>query len=166
MGNRKRRFLEIAFYVLVAILGFWLGVMISRASGTNKDTYIKEEYVEYTEELGNQYGISPSMLCALIEIESSGNKNATNGNCYGLCQINSSVWGGEYKEPYKNIEKACQILLYYSRDYRDIADCLAKYNGLNPETYTYEGSYPQKILDRAYEIEEARGYHDYAGYEY
>ena len=131
-------------WIPVAVLLLTISVPVK--AGAN-DTWIPESQIKLCEELGGEYGIQPELLEALIERESSGQMTATNGPCYGICQINGSVHGYGYDTEEKQIRKACEMLIGFDCEV-DLA--LAKYNGQrNPK---YEG-YVEKILTRSHELE-------------
>ena len=131
-------------WIPVAVLLLTISVPVK--AGAN-DTWIPESQIKLCEELGGEYGIQPELLEALIERESSGQMTATNGSCYGICQINGAVWGYEYDTEEKQIRKACEMLIGYECE---VDEALAKYNGQkNPK---YEG-YVEKILTRSHELE-------------
>lgn len=60
------------------------------ASGNAGDTYLSEEIQEACVKYGDEYGICPELLMAIIEHESSGKPEAQNGDCKGLMQINEN----------------------------------------------------------------------------
>ena len=64
--------------------------LISTASAEN-DTWISEEAQQQCITYGEEYGICPELLMAIIEQESSGKAYAENGSCKGLMQI-SEKW--------------------------------------------------------------------------
>ena len=131
-------------WIPVAVLLLTISVPVK--AGAN-DTWIPESQIKLCEELGGEYGIQPELLEALIERESSGQMTATNGSCYGICQINGAVWGYEYDTEEKQIRKACEMLIGFDCE---VDEALAKYKGQkNPK---YEG-YVEKILTRSHELE-------------
>ena len=54
-------------------------------------TYISEDAQEACVKYGEEYGICPELLMAMIELESSGRPDAESGGCKGLMQI-SDRW--------------------------------------------------------------------------
>ena len=50
-------------------------------------TYISEDAQEACVKYGEEYGICPELLMAMIERESSGRPDAESGGCKGLMQI-------------------------------------------------------------------------------
>ena len=131
---------------ILMIIPFLLLVSLPVKAGSN-DTWIPQSQIDLCESLGAEYGICPELLEALIERESSGKMEATNGSCYGICQINGAVWGYEYDTEEKQIRKACEMLLGYECE---VDEALARYQGQrNPH---YDG-YVEKILTRSHELE-------------
>ena len=131
--------------ILIPILAICL-ISVPVKAGSN-DTWIPESQQELCKSLGEEYGIQPELLEAIIEQESQGQMSAKNGSCYGICQINGAVHGYGYDTEEKQIRKACEILLYYDCE---VAESLAFYNGQsNPH---YEG-YVDEVLTRAHELE-------------
>lgn len=112
-----------------------------------KDTCIPESQQELCKSIGEEYGIQPELLEAIIEKESSGQMSATNGSCYGICQINGAVHGYDYDTEEKQIRKACEILLYYDCE---VDEALSHYVG--QKQYKYEG-YVEQVLTRSHELE-------------
>lgn len=125
------------------------------------------EYQNYCFEIGEEYGVSPHLLMAIIEHESgrTGNPDAVNdaGNCVGLMQVNKhqgvkyidGITTADLFDPRTNIEVGTLILIEKaSSDLAngDVAMALALYNGQskpNPNS-----KYVREILDRANELEE------------
>ena len=131
---------------ILMIIPFLLLVSLPVKAGSN-DTWIPQSQIDLCESLGAEYGICPELLEALIERESSGKMEATNGSCYGICQINGAVWGYEYDTEEKQIRKACEMLLGYECE---VDEALARYQGQrNPK---YEG-YVEQVLTRSHELE-------------
>lgn len=144
----------------LAIVASLMMPITVKASGY-QDTYISEELQQLCITYGHKYSLSPQLLEALIETESSGKMSAVNDSCYGICQINGDVWGYDYDTPEKQIDKACQILLMHLEKVEDISYALDKYNG-HSKAYEYfmqgtSSEYSQKVLLRTYEIERAQG---------
>lgn len=133
--KNKNRKTVITLKILTACMALILAVIvaaiaaITSKAGT-KDTYIKPEYVQYCEQIGQQYGIAPEMLEALIETESGGKADAVSRTGdIGLCQINtkwSEYTKKELMDPYTNIKAAAEILTGLFEKY-DI-DGLMAYN--------------------------------------
>ena len=135
---------------ILLIIPFLLFVSLP-VKADDGDTWIPQSQIDLCESLGAEYGICPELLEAIIENESSGKMEATNGSCYGICQINGAVWGYEYDTEEKQIRKACEMLLGYECE---VDEALARYQGQrNPK---YEG-YVEKVLTRSHELEVIHG---------
>lgn len=101
---------------------------------------------------------------AIIEHESSGQADATNGGCKGLMQINEKYHTERMKrlgvtdiyEPYGNILVGCDYLAELFEEYEDMSVVLMKYNG-TPDALarTYENctEYAKNIMSRTMELE-------------
>ena len=129
-----------------------------------EDTYIKAEYVEICEEVGEEYNICPELLMALIEKESSGKADAQNGSCKGLCQVSEKWHSGRMErlgvtdiyDPEGNIRLAADYLTELGAEYEDIATVLGWYHGeADPENKI--STYTTWILERSEELEKAHG---------
>ena len=107
--------------ITLAVIAFAITFLITflSANGFEADTYISEEYQAYCEEIGEMYCVCPEFLMAMIETESSGNPNATNGTCKGLMQV-SEKWHKDRMarlgvkdiyDPYGNILVATDYLM-------------------------------------------------------
>ena len=90
MKKKTKIKLAIAFLCCVTLLTFMWGGVIAET----RDTWISDDAYAYCYEIGNQYNICPELLMAVIEKESSGKSNATNGGCVGLMQV-SARWHQE-----------------------------------------------------------------------
>ena len=134
-----------------------------------EDTYIKAEYREICEEVGEDYGICPELLMALIEKESSGRADAENGSCKGLCQVSEKWHSGRMDklgitdifDPESNIRLCADYLTELGAEYEDIGLTLMVYHGeSNAENRAEAGllsGYADWILTRSAEIERAHG---------
>ena len=132
--------------VLIGILATVL-MMCQPVQAGSSDTYIPQSQISLCERYGEQYGIQPELLMALIEVESGGQMSATNGSCYGICQINGAVHGYGYDTEEEQIQKACEMLIGYECEV-DLA--LSKYNG---QRHPHYDGYVDKVLSRAHELE-------------
>lgn len=134
-----------------------------------EDTYLKAEYVTICEEVGEDYGICPELLMALIERESSGNPEAENGSCKGLCQI-SERWHKSRMEklgiddiydPESNIRLCADYLTEIGAEYEDIGLALMIYSGKSDAMEIAERGeltyYAEWILERSAELELVHG---------
>lgn len=152
----KMKMILINLLILLIFLFLVFKAIEARADEV-KDTYIDTEYQNICYEIGEIYGICPEVLMAIIEVESSGNIDAKNGNCYGLTQINGEVWGYEYTTAYEQIEKCAEILLSYSEDCEEISHALSRYNGVKNASELCEqgkmSKYAKKVLERSAVLE-------------
>lgn len=157
--------------ITLAAITFTLTFVITflSANGFEADTYIAEEYQDYCEEIGEMYCVCPELLMAMIETESSGNPDATNGTCKGLMQVSEKWHSDRMKrlgvkdiyEPYGNILVATDYLMELADKYEDIGLVLDVYNGnlkamQNAENVVLS-EYAAKILYRAEMLERIHG---------
>lgn len=118
------------------------------------ESYIKTEYVEMCRQVSAEYGCSEFILIALIERESSGNADAVNGACTGLCQLNKYQFDGDLYDPYTNISKAAIYLQELGEKYDfDTAVCLMAYHGESNCNQKKVSKYARGIIERAWELE-------------
>lgn len=141
----------------------------------------KEEFVsvshipEYIQklcyEIGAEYDISPELLIAIIEQESSGRVNAVNKRtgCMGLMQLHPKYADYYLKkagctDPFNaehNIRAGCEILKEKTQQYKHLPLVLMKYHGeSNAKTKYKTGNYSnycKTILARMEEIKEIKG---------
>ena len=152
--------------VLGLLLFFSIGTVVT---SQDNDTYISEEIQSYCIEIAEQYGVCPEILMAMIETESSGKPDATNGSCKGLMQI-SDKWHKDRMErlgvtdiydPYGNILVGTDYLMEIAEEYGEISLVLDLYNGNSKAHYNYENGiiskYAKKVLTRAEELERLHG---------
>lgn len=141
--------------VVAAVMLFGVPVHADNAA-----SYIDEEYIQYCVEIGEEYGLCPYILVALIERESSGHPDAKNGSCKGLCQV-SEKWHKDRMQrlgvtdiydPYGNILLAADFIMEMAEDEEEIAVVLGRFHGeSHPETKI--SSYTSGILARSAEME-------------
>ena len=132
-----------------------------------EDSYIKEEYQEYAEEISAEYNMCPELVIAIIERESSGRANVSNesGTCHGLMQINLK-WHGDRMErlgvtdlfdPYSNILVGVDFLAELFERYEDTPMVLMTYNGTKSAKERWESgeytAYAIGVMERAEELE-------------
>lgn len=156
---KKILLIEIAIIML-------LSCMIVQAK--DNDTYIKPEYQEYCEIIGEEYNVCPELLMAIIERESSGKSDANNCGCIGLMQIYEKyhkdrmnrLGVSDLKDPYGNILVGTDYLMELADKYEDVGLVLMKYNGdSKANTYWEAGElseYAAGILERSAELERVR----------
>lgn len=158
----------ILFELLVFSFVFAFGYTVT---GEEQDTYISEEIQGYCVEIGEEYGVCPELLMAMIEAESSGNPKAENGDCKGLMQV-SQKWHYDRMErlgvsdlfdPYRNILVATDYLVELFEKHGDLPLVLMIYNGSSDAFERAESGdfteYAEKIINRSYELEEVHGKH-------
>ncbi len=148
---------------------FGNGTVNLDAADLGQETWIPVEYQQYCEEIGMTYGVSPELLIAIIEQESSGQPQVYNGNCKGLMQINEPYHRNRMEkfgvtniyEPYGNILVGTDYLLYLFREYADLGTSLMVYNGSRNAVergananYT---QYASHIMERTIELERLHG---------
>lgn len=135
------------------------------------ETYISDEAYRACVIYGNEYGVEPELLMAVIERESSGKPTAENGNCLGLMQV-SSYWHADRMERlgctdlYDTIEN-----IHVGTDY--LAELLDRYENVYLALMVYnmgdataielfeQGIYSQyatSIVARAEELKELHKY--------
>lgn len=131
----------------------------------DNDTYISEEIQEACIKYGEEYGICPELLMAMIEKESSGNPDAKNGSCVGLMQVNKAfhkermerLGVDDLTDIDENIHVGTDYLYELFVEYEDCGLVLDTYNGNSKaEYYAQNGilsSYAKKILERSAELE-------------
>ena len=132
------------------------------------DTWISPEYQMYCYKIGRQYNLSPYLLMAMIERESSGNAQAVNSTGdSGLMQVNlkwhedrmERLGVSDLTDPYSNILVAADYLseLLQENNY-NMPLVLMKYNmdHEQAETLMEQGmysEYAQKVMERMWELE-------------
>ena len=129
------------------------------------ETYLSAEIVDICTEVGEDYGICPELLMALIEKESSGHADAQNGSCKGLCQV-SEKWHKDRMErlgvdnifdPEGNIRLCADFLDELHGEYEDIGLVLMVYSGKSDAVEIAERGeltyYAEWILTRSEELE-------------
>jgi soluble lytic murein transglycosylase-like protein len=133
------------------------------------DTWIPVEYQTYCEQIGAQYSISPELLEAMMEQESSGKPQVHNGNCKGLMQINEQfhkprmikLGVTNIYDPYSNILVAADYMQELFETYEDMGTVLMIYNGSSNavemgENGTYT-EYATVIMNRTEVLERLHG---------
>lgn len=129
------------------------------------DTYLSEEIQDTCIKYGDEYGICPELLMAIVETESSGHLKAENGSCKGLMQINVK-WHKDRMERLGvedifdmdgNIHVGTDYLSELTEEYCDVGLVLDLYNG-NSKAFEYAesgkcSSYVKKVLKRSEELE-------------
>lgn len=130
------------------------------------DTWISADQQAICIEAGNKYGITPELLMAIIETESSGQQYAHNGRCIGLMQIDQYYHTGRMQrlgfvnlwDEKANIYTGADLLSELLEKYEDTGIALMAYNGVsNAASRTTLTEYAEKILNRAEELERIHG---------
>ena len=147
------------FLPLILLLG--LGIVV-RAEDV--------DYVPMIEEAAEDYDLSPELIQAMCERESTLNPKATAGNCQGLMQINCKIWSGRIQTLYEqgkiedtnlynpktNLVVGCSIIAELFDEYQDPYAVLMYYNmgwkGLERFEDGRYSKYAEWICERAYEI--------------
>ena len=129
-------------------------------------TYISEDAQEACVKYGEEYGICPELIMAIIERESSGQADAENGGCKGLMQI-SDRWHTDRMELLKvtdiydvdgNIHVGTDYLAELFEKYEDVGIVLMVYHGeKNAANKEKLSSYADWILTRSEELERMNG---------
>ena len=112
-------------------------LLISSGPGYSRliDT-MNDEVIQYTTEIGPEYGIDPCLLQAIIFYESSNRQDVSNGTCVGLMQV-STKWHTERAEKlgvslydaYGNIITGADYLAELIREYGNLHTALMVYHG-------------------------------------
>lgn len=129
-------------------------------------SYIPEEIQNVCVKYGEEYGICPELLMAMVEKESSGRPDAENGGCKGLMQI-SDRWHTDRMKRLGvtdiydvdgNINVGADYLAELFGKYEDVGIVLMVYHGekdaANKEKLS---SYADWILTRSAELERMNG---------
>lgn len=153
-----------------AVLIVSLVIPALNAEAAAQQTISEELLIEYTEEIGQQYGICPELLQAIAERESSLRIYATNGTCKGLMQI-SEKWHRDRMErlgvtdiydAYGNILLAADYIAELAEENDDLYYVLMRYNmKKSTADKLYEAGkysdYAIGIVERAAELERLHG---------
>lgn len=160
-----------AIALAVAVVLIISGLVALKARAVSRDTWINPKYAAYCEEIGEGYDISPEILMAMVETESSGKANAVSqsGKGIGLMQVHYDLHMDRARklgvtnlfDPHGNILVGTDLLYSFLLEYPDMGYALMRYNGQpdamkRAESGSYS-KYASKILSRAAEIERARG---------
>lgn len=140
------------------------------ANPVGEDTYICEEYLVYIYEVSDLYNVSPELIMAIIERESSGIANQVTGDCKGLMQVSERWHKGRMErlgvsslyDPYGNILVGTDYFMELATRYDDLGYVLMKYNGDSDANDYLEGKcemskYAQGIINRSEQLERLHG---------
>lgn len=129
-------------------------------------SFISEEAQESCVKYGEEYGICPELLMAIIERESAGKVEAENGGCKGLMQI-ADRWHKDRMERLEvtdiydvdgNIHVGADYLAELFEEYEDVGIVLMVYHGeKNAANKEKLSSYAEEILTRSAELERMNG---------
>lgn len=139
---------------------------VSTTSAGN-DTWISEEAQQQCITYGEEYGICPELLMAIIEQESSGQADAENGTCKGLMQI-SERWYKDRMDKLNadiyedNVLIGADYLAELFAENEDVYWVLMAYNGgIEYANRMYEAEkysrYAVSIANRSAELERLHG---------
>ena len=154
-----------------------LAIMAAMIIFTNPcSTNATETYIDYCEEIGGKYNICPELIQAIVEKESNYNPNAHGASDdTGLMQI-IPKWNRERMkrlgvtnlyDPYQNILCGTDLIAELAEKYGDPYLVLMCYNEgeYGGAIKRYESGnysdYAVSIMERAAELENAHGKHDY-----
>lgn len=130
------------------------------------DTWIGQDEILICEDAGAIFHVSPEILEAIIESESSGQQYARNGSCVGLMQIDYRYHTGRMQrmgfndlyDKRANIYTGASLLVELCEKYGDIGTALMAYNGTEGVTSrTSLTEYAERILNRSAELERIHG---------
>ena len=134
-----------------------------------EDTCISETAQQACIEYGEQYGICPELLMAIIETESRGQADVIGGDCVGLMQINPKWHKDRMKrlgvtdlfDERSNILVGTDLLAELFEEYSEAAIVLGLYHGEKNAIKKAESgkmsSYAEGILERSTELERLHG---------
>lgn len=157
---RKTRKILIAFLPIIIALAFPCTVI-----SKDNDTWISETAQDACVEYGEEYGICPELLEAIIERESSGKSDAENGSCKGLMQISVKWHSGRMEklgvedifDERGNILVGTDLLAELFGKYGNAAVVLMAYHGERNPAEKEISSYAEGILERSAELERIHG---------
>lgn len=130
------------------------------------DTWIGEDEILICEDAGTIFHVSPEILEAIIESESSGQQYAQNGPCIGLMQVDYKYHTGRMQrmgftdlyDKRANIYTGASLLVELCERYGDIGTALMAYSGTqNVTSRTTLTKYAERILNRSAELERIHG---------
>lgn len=160
----------ISLLIIIPIVMF--SSVTTIASEIPEDTTIKEEYIEYIEDICDKYGMCPELIEAIIESESGGNPDRRSScDARGLMQIIPRYHQDDMYElgitdlfdPYQNIELGVYIISNLAAEYDDLYAVLMAYNEgefSGAVERAEEGKwseYSKKIVNRTQELERLHG---------
>lgn len=151
--------------MLLSVCVSTLFIMQPISAQETTDTYISRQAYDACVKYANEYCICPELVMAIIERESTGNPNATNGNCKGLMQI-SEKWHADrmYRlgvtdiyDTVGNIHVGVDYLSELFLKYEDAETVLMVYHGekdaVSKSSRGEISDYAKGILERSQELE-------------
>lgn len=156
--------------IVALALVVWIFLTMSITASDN-DTYISEEIQEVCVKYGEEYGICPELLMAVIEKESSGRpKVVSSMGCVGLMQINPKyhtermerLGVTDLTDIDSNVHMGTDYLVELFKEHGDIYLVLMCYNmGEHRAKKLYEAGeysdYAVSIAQRSAELEMLHG---------
>lgn len=156
--------------ITVAPWAIYLPYMMETNTAAGAEAFTREMLIAFTEEIGGLYDISPELLQAMAERESTINPDAVNGDCKGIMQV-SEHWHKDRMErlgvsdifdPYGNILVAADFLTELREENPDPVYMLMRYNmEINTANELYNSGkytdYATGIIARAAELEKEHG---------
>lgn len=164
---RERMFLT---FLLACSLSLSISTKTYADDSANKILYCPQEYIAICDEMQEKYGVSSSLLIAIIQHESSCRPNVVSSEgAVGLMQIHpvNNPNGLDLTDPRTNIELGTQVLLGW-RDFADNDDlllvlalyegrgnsALRNYNKENWDSQCFD--YAQEVLNTSLQIDKIR----------
>jgi soluble lytic murein transglycosylase-like protein len=152
------------------VLVAWLFLSIS-ITASDKGTYLSEEIQQACIKYGEEYGICPELLMAIIEKESSGRADVVSDmGCVGLMQINPKyqtermerLGVADLTDIDGNVLVGTDYLMELATEYGDLYLVLMCYNmGASRAIELYEqeeySNYAVSITERSVELEMLHG---------
>ncbi len=152
--------------LLMAFLPIIIAFCIPHAAYAKEgETLISETAYEACVKYGEQYGISPELIMAIIEKESMGQPDVESGGCKGLMQISSKWHKDRMKrlgvtdlfDERSNILVGADYLSDLFEEYDEVSTVLMVYNGDSRAFEDgYFSDYAEDILKRSEELETRR----------
>lgn len=151
----------------IVVLSLFLQLVSLGKAPYEEETYLDDQIWQACISMGTEYdtyGVTPELIMAMVELESSGNPNAENGSCKGLMQI-SEVWHEDRMERlsvenifdvWDNILLGTDYIAELLEQTNDLALALDLYNGNANAYYYYETNtyspYAEWVISRTEEL--------------
>lgn len=142
---------------------------VQQAKADVLDFIYPDDVYSMCEEICKPYNVSPELVQAIIWRESRYAKDAVNGSCKGLMQINENCHMSRMEKldvtdlynPYDNICVGVDYLAELFQEYEDTSYVLDVYNGNKNAGNNYKNgkvsSYAKSICDLSEELEKEHG---------